>query len=147
MNVRTALLALSLLCLVAPAARAADKLDPIGVWIANEGKAHVKIDMCGEHICGTVVWVAEPIDPDTGKPKLDKRNSDEKLRSRPVIGMKMLDMKSGKDNIWHGDIYNGADGNTYDATLEEGDDGKIDVAGCVFFGLLCKTQNWERFVE
>ena len=143
------LVALAFALVLSQSARAADAQSPVGVWIANDGKAHVSVAPCKDnqdHICGTVIWVAEPIDPETGKPKLDKRNSDKSLRSRPVIGMSMLDMSPDDDGIWRGNIYNGQDGNTYNATLRL-NDGKIDVQGCVFFGLLCKTQTWERFAE
>ena len=61
--------------------------DPSGSWRTEEGKATVRIAACGPALCGTIIALKEPNDPDTGKPKIDKNNADANLRNRPMIGV------------------------------------------------------------
>ena len=124
----------------------AEATSPVGTWLTSDGKAHIKIEPCGSNLCGTIVWLWEPLYPDTGTPKIDKNNPEPALRSLPIIGSKIFDMKQDVEGIWRGGIYNGEDGNTYDANLY-GEDGKLYLQGCVFFSILCKTQVWVPFKE
>ena len=61
----------------------------LGVWESGSGKARVKIDKAAEKFTGRIVWLREP-NNDEGKPKTDKNNPDEKLRSTPLLGYRML---------------------------------------------------------
>ena len=54
-------------------ARAADAL---GTWLTGDKDSQVRITNCGGAICGTLIWLKEPIDPATGQPKKDKNNAD-----------------------------------------------------------------------
>jgi len=115
-------------------------------WVANEGQAHIKIEPCNANICGTIVWLAEPNDRDTGKAKLDKNNPEAALRSRPILGLHMLTAHAEQEGQWRGTIYNGQNGRTYDVTIRmEGE--KLNVQGCVLGGLICSTQSWVRFSQ
>ena len=97
------------LMLVAPA-RAAD---PLGTWLTGDKKGKVKIVKCGSAICGTLVWLAEPNDPETGRPKTDSHNSDPKLQSRPLLGIPIvLSMTPAGGEKWKGKVYNSRDGGT-----------------------------------
>ena len=57
--------------------------DIIGLWEPSNGKARVKIEKIGSKYYGKIVWLREPIDPATQKPKVDKNNEDEKMRNVP----------------------------------------------------------------
>ena len=51
---------------IAPALAA----DPFGTWLTEDfEKAAAFIVNCGGALCGNLVWLKEPIDPDTNKPK------------------------------------------------------------------------------
>src|SRR5262249_62313470 len=39
--------------------------DPTGVWLTQDGEAHIRVAKCGAAICGTVVWLKSPVDPET----------------------------------------------------------------------------------
>ena len=65
----TATIATALLGLSLGTVRAAE---PIGTWLTEDGKATVRIANCGPALCGTIVSLKEPNDPDTGRPKADK---------------------------------------------------------------------------
>ena len=60
-----------------------------GLWVNEEGDAAIRIDTCGESLCGRIVWVLEPRD-ESGKIRTDVENRDETLRSRPIIGLAIL---------------------------------------------------------
>jgi hypothetical protein len=86
-----------------------------GVWKTEKQEdenrtAHVKISNCEgnpEQLCGKIIALEEPIDPETGKPKLDKKNPDESLRSRPIMGVSMLKgfSKDDENTYSGGSIY------------------------------------------
>ena len=120
--------------------------NPLGVWLSGSGKSHVKVAPCSNDkakLCGEIVWLRSPLGED-GKPRRDRHNDDESLRSRPLIGIQVLtDMEDEGDDEWgDGDIYNPEDGETYDAEMEFIDRNTLKVSGCVWF--LCKTQTWKR---
>src|SRR5713226_7785521 len=92
--------------------------DPTGLWLTEDGDAKVRIASCGTAICGTIAWLKEPNDKQTGKPKLDKNNADAAQRGRPIIGVAVvLSMKSDGNDKWSGQIYNAEDGKTYSGSL------------------------------
>ena len=66
---------------------------------------------------GKIVWLKEPNDKDTGKPKLDKENPDESKRSTPVLGMVIMQgfkkSPDNKDEYIDGKIYDPKNGKTY----------------------------------
>ena len=127
--------------------------DPLlGIWKTERKEdenrtADVEIAPCQDsryRICGKIVGLEEPIDPDTGKPKLDKHNPDESLRSRPVMGQYMLTnfrMNDDGDYV-DGEIYSARTGKTYRAKLFLNDKGELEVTGYVF--IFSKTQVWTR---
>ena len=63
---------------------------PEGVWMSEDGGTKACISTCqANKLCGTVAWLARPIDPETGKPKTDKLNPDPGKRARPLIGLQV----------------------------------------------------------
>ncbi len=137
------------LVLVLPAlARAGDSAaSPVGTWLTENGGADVKIADCSGKLCGSIVWIKEPLDTH-GQPKLDSNNPDQSLRSRKILGLPILsDFVPAGDgsNVWqHGLIYNPQDGRTYKCTLTLVDDHTLRVRGYVGISLFGKTQTWTR---
>jgi len=129
------------LVLIAPA-RAAD---PLGTWLTGDKKGKVKIVNCGGAICGNLIWLAEPNDPDTHQPKTDKHNSNASLQSRPLIGIPIvLHMAPSGGDKWEGQVYNAEDGGTYTGSFTMTGANAADLKGCVMGGLICKSQTWTR---
>lgn len=128
--------------MIAPAMAA----DPLGTWLTGDKKGKVRIVNCGGAICGTLVWMAEPLDPETKKPKIDKRNADASKQSRPLIGIPIvLGMKPGSaPQTWEGDVYNAEDGKTYSGSFALTGANTAQLKGCVLAGLICKAQTWTR---
>jgi uncharacterized protein (DUF2147 family) len=88
--------------LIAPFAAAAEGLD--GKWLTDEGKGHVLFQPCGAKMCGKIVWLREPAKD--GKPLVDALNQNEKLRTRPIIGLKLTELAPDGNGGWRGVIYN-----------------------------------------
>ena len=115
-----------------------------GVWVVNDGQARVKVEPCGANLCGAIVWVADPVDPETGKPRLDRANPNPSLRSRPILGLRLFELTPDAGGQWKGQIYNSKDGKNYDITLKpEGN--TLAIQGCILGSILCRTQTWPRF--
>ena len=123
-----------------------------GVWQTEKKEdenrtAHVQISNCEdntEQLCGKIIALEEPLDPETGKPKLDKKNPDETLRSRPIMGVLMLKgfNKEDANTYTGGTIYSPRTGKTYESKIRLTKEGILEVTGYVFF--FSKTQTWTR---
>jgi uncharacterized protein (DUF2147 family) len=118
--------------------------DPSGLWLTKDRDAKVQVADCRGALCGTVVWLKDPIDPATGNPVTDKHNVDRALRSRPLIGVRIvLDMKpSGTADKWAGHIYNSDDGKTYRGSITLQNPTALKVEGCVM--AFCEAELWTR---
>ena len=51
---------------IAPALAA----DPFGDWLTGDKKGKVRMINCGGALCGVLVWLEEPLDPQTNQPKM-----------------------------------------------------------------------------
>jgi uncharacterized protein (DUF2147 family) len=140
-----AALSLSAIGLALIALAPARAADPLGTWLTGDKKGKVHIVNCGGAICGNLVWLQEPNDPDTNKPKLDKNNADAGKKTRPLIGVPIvLNMKPNGDGSWEGQVYNAEDGNTYSGSFTMNSATSAQLKGCVMGGLICKTQTWTK---
>lgn len=138
-------LAIALILLAAGSSRA-QPAGPDGLWLDESGRAGIDIAACGERLCGTITWLKEPIDPDTGKPKLDKHNDDPALQSRPLCGLRMLwDFVADDPGEWSGGrIYDPDSGSTYKSHMVLRPDGTLRVRGYIGISLFGRSQVWTR---
>ena len=120
--------------------------DAVGLWLTEGGKARVRVAPYDNALCGTIVALKEPTDPDTGRPKTNKRNADASKRSRPMIGVRILlgMMPSRTPGQWAGQVYNAEDGKTYTGYITLTAATSLKLEGCVLGGLICKSQTWTR---
>ncbi len=118
--------------------------DAIGTWYTGDKESQVRIVNCGGALCGNLIWLKEPNDPATGRPKTDKNNADASKQSRPLLGVPIvLGMKPNGPGQWSGDVYNASDGKTYSGSFTLTGSNTADLKGCVL-SILCKTQTWTR---
>ncbi len=132
-------------CVIALAAfNPAMAADLTGTWLVQDGTAKVRVYACGEALCGTVVWLSQPNDTETGQPQTDKLNADPQLRARPILGVQVVlgMQRMGEDNKWIGRIYNPDDGNTYKGTIELLNATQLKIQGCV--SIHCQSEIWRR---
>jgi uncharacterized protein (DUF2147 family) len=121
----------------------------VGVWKTGEGNAMVRIYKNGEKYQGKVVWLKEPIDPETGKPKLDKNQTDEAAKKRPVLGLiNIWGFVPKENNLWEdGNIYDPKNGNTYSSTMKLINANTLEVRGYIGVSLIGRTDTWTRQVK
>lgn len=121
----------------------------VDTWWNQEKEAQIEIYQRGSTYAGKIVWLKEPNDPETGKLKLDMKNPDTNLRSRPILGSDLLHGftfdKSEKEWV-DGTIYDGREGKTYKCYIALNTDGTLKVRGYIgasWMGL-GKTNIWTR---
>ena len=98
------------------AAPASDPNSPLGVWATEENKGNVRIEPCGENLCGYAVKTGEKI----------------------LISMKPTGSK------WTGRIHDPDSGRNYDSTMAMKGTNALRVQGCAFGGMFCGGQTWKR---
>lgn len=108
----------------------------VGKWFTEAGDAKVEIYEANGKLNGKIVWLQKG--PDTK----DTHNTDEKLRSRKLMGVNILSGLTKKSEKWEGGrIYNPKNGKNYKCSIWlDGD--KLKVRG--YIGFLYETQTWKR---
>ena len=97
-------------------APAAAPATPLGIWATEENKGNVRIEECGQNLCGYAVK--------TGK--------------KVLINMKAQATK------WTGTIHDPDSGRNYDSTIAMKGANALRVQGCAFGGMFCGGQTWKR---
>lgn len=106
-----------------PAAGPARDLNsPLGVWLTEEKEGKVRIEQCGNNLCGYSV------------------DSKSNQNGEQVL----INMKPGKDQKWSGRILDPNSGSTYDSTIALKGTDRLRVQGCAFGGMFCGGQTWTR---
>ena len=142
---RLASLALAALAFATITLRPAIAADPNGTWLTEAGTSRIRIADCGGALCGNIVWMKEPIDPETQKPRADKMNPDTARRTRPLMGTTIVfGMRPSGADKWSGQVYNAEDGKTYSGSITMVSAGALKLEGCALAGLICKAQTWTR---
>ena len=102
----------------APVATApeSDPNSPLGVWATEENKGNVRIEQCGDDLCGY----------------------SEKTGEKILINMRPQGSK------WTGRINDPDSGRKYDSTMAMKGTNTLRVQGCAFGGMFCGGQTWKR---
>ncbi|MDR7037217.1 uncharacterized protein (DUF2147 family) [Methylobacterium sp. BE186] len=119
--------------------------DPSGTWLTEDGRAKIRLDRCGPaqaNVCGKVVWLKVP-NTDAGTPRTDLKNPDPKKRTRPIIGLPLIDGLKPDEAKFSGEIYNADEGKTYQVSLERESGSELSVTGCLL-KVLCGSQTWTK---
>jgi uncharacterized protein (DUF2147 family) len=98
------------------AAPAPEPTTPLGVWATEKNKGDVRIEECGQNLCGYAA--------NTGK--------------KILINMKPSGL------IWTGRIHDPDSGSNYDSTIAMKGPNALKVQGCAFGGMFCGGQTWKR---
>jgi uncharacterized protein (DUF2147 family) len=111
---------------VPAAAPMRDLNSPLGVWLTEEKEGKVRIEQCGNNLCGYSV------------------DSKSNQNGEQVL----INMKPGKDQNkdqkWSGRILDPNSGSTYDSTIALKGTDRLRVQGCAFGGMFCGGQTWTR---
>ncbi|MCX6311815.1 MAG: DUF2147 domain-containing protein, partial [Bacteroidetes bacterium] len=99
---------------------------------------------------GQIIWLKTPIDPETNKPKLDKHNGDDKLKTRPILNLLILTdlVFDADDQDWSdGNVYDPKTGNSYSLTCKLKDKDNMELRGYMGISVLGRTDIWTRVKE
>jgi len=150
-NIVTLLLCLFLIPFTSLHAQKVKATTIVGVWLTQDKDSHVQIYKEGDKYFGKIIWLKNPIDSITGKPKLDDKNNNQKLVNRPVMGMKLLkNFVFDKDEWENGTIYDPKKGKTYSCYMEfpnENNKNRIKIRGYIGVSLFGRTVYWTRVVK
>ncbi len=96
----------------------ADKNQLEKIWYNQEKTSKIQIYLAKDGAYyGRIVWLKEPNDAETGKPRVDKENPDESKRSTPLINLVILRQyhpDPNNPNVYTGGtIYDPKNGKTY----------------------------------
>jgi uncharacterized protein (DUF2147 family) len=115
----------------------------LGTWYNTEKTAKVDIIKNGSEFLGKISWLQTPtVD---GKPATDKQNSDPKLRTRPLMGMTILNGLKYSGEYWKsGQIYDPNTGKTYSCELKLKSPEILEVKGYLGFSFVGRTVEWTK---
>ncbi len=133
-------LSVAIAALSVPAVALGGALDGYaGLWSTADKDALVRVEDCGDGtLCGVIQWVKP--DPDG---VLDANNPDPTLRTRPLVGLRILYGFQPRDGSWQrGRIYDPSSGRTVAGRVYRTADGSLKVTGCL--GPFCQDQIWTR---
>jgi uncharacterized protein (DUF2147 family) len=141
-------LATAVLLALAPPA-AAQAPSPFGEWMTEGHKALVRLAPCSgdaQRLCGVITWSYRPPGAEPG-PLRDIHNRDPALRSRPIVGLPLLQdfAPTGPGSWGGGTIYDPESGKTYNSKMRLEDADRLEVSGCILF--FCRSQTWTRDAE
>ncbi|MFN8285782.1 MAG: DUF2147 domain-containing protein [Chitinophagales bacterium] len=97
---------------------AAEKNQLEKIWYNQEKTSKIQIYLAKDgSYYGKIVWLKEPNDKDTGKPRTDKENPDKDKRETPLINLLILrqfKQEADNPNVYSGGtIYDPKNGKTY----------------------------------
>lgn len=122
--------------------------DILGTWLNEEATGKIQLYKENGKYFGKVVWLKEPNDKVTGKPRTDVENPVEKLRSNPLVGLvNMRDFTfDGKEEWSGGTIYDPKNGKTYKCYIRFDSPNKLKVRGYIGVSLIGRSTFWTKSV-
>jgi uncharacterized protein (DUF2147 family) len=126
--------------------------DILGVWNDAEKDAKIEIFKCENKYCGKIVTAKEPNYPagskdgTPGTPRLDHNNPDSAKRSRPIIGLQIVnDFTFAGDGMWKdGTVYDPKNGKAYRGKMTLVSPDRLVMRGFVGIPLFGRSTEWTR---
>jgi len=116
----------------------------LGEWLTGEKTSKILIYKDGDEYLGKISWLKEP--ERDGKPRVDEKNPEERLRTQPLMGLVILRgfTFDGEDTWTGGKIYDPKSGNDYSAKMTLADPKTLNLRGYILIPLLGRTETWTR---
>ncbi|HNT52019.1 MAG TPA: DUF2147 domain-containing protein [Candidatus Syntrophosphaera sp.] len=134
------------LALLLPLALWAESYNIEGQWYNAEKTSKIQIyKTTSGSFAGKIVWLKEP-NNEAGKPKVDDKNPDKDLRSRPLLNLVIVKGLTAKGNnkFDNGTIYDPKSGNTYSSKAELTGPNTMKLRGFIGISLVGRTEVWTR---
>ena len=130
---------------MAGAALAASPGKEMGTWFDDTGDGAIKIEACGDNLCGKIVWLKDPLN-DKGQPLHDAHNPEARLRTRTICGLPLLgDLARQEDGSYDsGWVYDPKEGKSYSFSLKLVASDRLQVTGYLGMKLLGRSMIWSR---
>ena len=126
------------------AAKAAPSDDVVGIWLNSSGKGKIQIYKENGKYYGKIVWLREPLN-EKGQPKLDVKNPNTSLQSKPLVGALILRDFEFADGEWtNGKIYDPENGKDYKCYMRLKDGNTLNVRGYIGISMIGRTEVWTR---
>lgn len=107
---------------------------PIGTWQNPKHSIAVRVEQCGNELCGKIVSA-------TAEAQQDARDSGVKN----LIGIELLsDYRSTGPGRWSGTVYVPDMGRSFSSHIVQPAPNTLRISGCLIAGFLCKSQDWTR---
>jgi uncharacterized protein (DUF2147 family) len=105
--------------------------DAAGEWWTPGFAARVRLEPCGDALCGRIVWLWD----ETARAGADRQ---------PLLGRRVVDrMTQVEATRWDGGwLHDPEDGRAYKGALQLLSPASLKVEGCI--GPFCRTQLWRR---
>jgi uncharacterized protein (DUF2147 family) len=104
-----------------------------GHWMHPEQTVIIRLEPCGDEVCGTVTWATE-------RAQRDARKGVDRL-----IGARLLTgFRQNSKGVWKGKIFVPDYDLRVSGKIQPLDANRLKVSGCALGGLLCRTQVWKR---
>lgn len=120
--------------------------DIIGTWLNQEATGKITLYKENGKYFGKLVWLRDPNDKVTGKPRTDKENPDAKLKPAPLIGL--VNMKNftfnGEEEWSGGTIYDPKNGKTYKCVIRFENQNKLKIRGYIGVSILGRNTYWTK---
>lgn len=109
-----------------------------GRWLTDDGSAVIRVEPCGDRLCGRIERILDP-----RAPANDVNNPDRARRTHPLVGTAVLSGFSGAGAVWKaGRAYDPKAGKSYRSEVTLLANGKLKVTGCVM--VICRSKYWTR---
>jgi uncharacterized protein (DUF2147 family) len=104
-----------------------------GLWMNPDKSVIIRMEPCGEALCGTVTWASEQAQRDARK------------GAGRLIGARLLSgFERNSRGVWKGKIFLPDYGMQVRGKIQPVDSLRLKVSGCTLGGFLCRTQIWTR---
>jgi uncharacterized protein (DUF2147 family) len=123
--------------------------DIAGIWYNEEKTSKLQVYQEGNKFFAKIVWLKDPNDKNTGKPRTDNLNPDVKLQNNPLLGLIVLKnfVFDGDDEWNDGTIYDPKNGKTYSCKIHFGDSPNLlKIRGYIGLSLLGRNTYWTKTI-
>ncbi len=120
--------------IAAAPAWAAAPVTAVGVWRKPKDSVHIALRPCGPEICGYVVWASDKAEAKARKAGTPKLLGQQLMRGFVV----------DKNGVGGGKVFVPDLNKTFTGSAQMITDRSLLAKGCLFAGVLCKTQVWTR---
>ncbi len=120
-------------------------LPELGLWTDHTGTGVVEIQPCGAKLCGSIVWLEQPVDA-KGSPVTDTNNPEAGKKKRPICGLQIIgNLVRQGDGSWDkGWIYDPNTGETFDLAISIKSAERLTVTGYLGLKMLGEKFAWSR---